>query len=232
MKYVGSKNRVAKHILPIMLAARQPGQWWVEPFVGGANLIDKVDGNRLGNDAHVYLIALLRAVQDGWVPPTEVSRELYQDVKRNSWAYPQRLVGFVGFPCSFGGVWLSGYANAKGRSFAAESNRNLTKQSKNLKGIIFKCGSYLGLEIPSNSLIYCDPPYGGTTPYKGADKFDHDVFWQWCRDKSAEGHTVFVSEYKAPDDFACVREVEHNSTVQVGPHQKRIERLFVHSSFF
>ena len=44
MKYMGSKNRVAKEILPIMLKER--GQrTWVEPFVGGANMIDKVDGN-------------------------------------------------------------------------------------------------------------------------------------------------------------------------------------------
>jgi DNA adenine methylase len=41
MKYMGSKNRIAKYILPIMLKER--GQRiWVEPFVGGANMIDKV----------------------------------------------------------------------------------------------------------------------------------------------------------------------------------------------
>jgi DNA adenine methylase len=34
MKYMGSKNRIAKEILPIMLKER--GQrTWVEPFVGG-----------------------------------------------------------------------------------------------------------------------------------------------------------------------------------------------------
>jgi len=44
MKYMGSKNRIAKHLLPIMLAERKPDQWWVEPFVGGANMIDKVEG--------------------------------------------------------------------------------------------------------------------------------------------------------------------------------------------
>lgn len=45
MKYMGSKRRVAKYILPIMLAERKPDQWWVEPFVGGGNMIDKVEGN-------------------------------------------------------------------------------------------------------------------------------------------------------------------------------------------
>nr|WP_319571429.1 DNA adenine methylase [uncultured Draconibacterium sp.] len=45
MKYMGSKNRIAKHILPIILKNRT-NELYVEPFVGGANLIDKVDGER------------------------------------------------------------------------------------------------------------------------------------------------------------------------------------------
>ena len=31
MKYMGSKNRIAKHILPIMLAERKLYQWWLGP---------------------------------------------------------------------------------------------------------------------------------------------------------------------------------------------------------
>ncbi len=34
MQYMGSKNKIAKHILPIMLAERGD-RVWVEPFVGG-----------------------------------------------------------------------------------------------------------------------------------------------------------------------------------------------------
>ena len=44
MKYMGSKNRIAKHILPIILKDRKENQYYVEPFVGGANMIDKVQG--------------------------------------------------------------------------------------------------------------------------------------------------------------------------------------------
>ena len=43
MKYMGSKNRIAKHLLPIILKDRKEGQWFVDTCVGGANLIDKVD---------------------------------------------------------------------------------------------------------------------------------------------------------------------------------------------
>ena len=54
MIYQGSKNKIAKYILPIMLEERKEGQAWVEPFVGGANLIDKVSGERFGNDSNIY----------------------------------------------------------------------------------------------------------------------------------------------------------------------------------
>lgn len=35
MKYLGSKARIAKEILPIILKDRKVGQYYVEPFVGG-----------------------------------------------------------------------------------------------------------------------------------------------------------------------------------------------------
>ena len=69
MKYMGSKARHAKELLPIILAGRTEGQWYVEPFVGGANMIDKVDGNRIGADINEYLIEFLSALQKGCVPP-------------------------------------------------------------------------------------------------------------------------------------------------------------------
>ena len=188
-------------------------------------MIDKVDGKRIGNDSHKHLIALHKALQDGWIPPTEVSKEMYYDVKANQQNYSDELIGFVGFLCSFGGKWWGGYAaNKKGDNYADRGSRALTKQAKNFKGIDFKCGNYLEMEIPPNSLIYCDPPYEGTTAYK--DALDHDTFWQWCRDKVSEGHIVFVSEYNAPEDFRCVKEVQHKTTLDKNSQYKRVEKLF------
>ena len=59
MKYMGSKNRIAKEILPIMLKEREE-RTWVEPFVGGANIIDKVQGNRIGNDNQEMLLHFIK----------------------------------------------------------------------------------------------------------------------------------------------------------------------------
>lgn len=50
-------------------------------------------------------------------------------------------------------------------------------------------------------MIYCDSPYQGTTGYK-TGTFDHDKFFEWCREMKAKGNVVFVSEYDAP--FECV----------------------------
>ena len=47
MKYMGSKARFTKEILPIILKDRKPEQWYIEPFAGGMNAICEVSGNRL-----------------------------------------------------------------------------------------------------------------------------------------------------------------------------------------
>ena len=47
MKYVGSKRRYIKEILPLILSNREKGQYYVEPFVGGFNVMEHVNGNRI-----------------------------------------------------------------------------------------------------------------------------------------------------------------------------------------
>ena len=60
---------------------------------------------------------------------------------------------------------------------------------------------YRNIKIPKNSIIYCDIPYKGSKQYSTSKDFNHDEFWEWCRDMSKQGHTVFISEYSAPKDF-------------------------------
>jgi len=233
MTYMGSKRRIAKYILPIMLRERK-GMPWVEPFVGGANMIDKVlTGVRIGSDVHKYLIDLLIAVRDGWIPPETVTEEEYKKIKTNPGLYESRLVGFVGFGCSFGGKWWNGYARDKEglRNFARESKNNLLKQASSLKGIDFRNCSYDKLILPPEPcLIYCDPPYSKTSKYKGIETFDSNKFYQWCRDRKEEGHTVFVSEYNAPDDFELVWQMEItcaiNNQKTKNRNTKRTEKLY------
>lgn len=233
MKYMGSKARHAKELLPIIMADRKPGQWYVEPFVGGANMIDKVDGNRIGNDAHLHLIAMWQAVSEGLLPPAFVSESDYADFAKDKPISPE--CGFVGFSLSFGGKFFGGYrrdvAGTKGciENMKTQSRRAyqaMEKQAKSLRGVRFSNMSYADLEVPSNSIIYCDPPYAGTTKY-ATDAFDHGAFWIWCDKMVDEGHQVFVSEYNAPDHWECVWKKEVNNTlVKDTGSKKGVERLF------
>ena len=228
MVYMGSKNRIAKELIPIITQHLQPNQWYVEPFVGGANMIDKIEHPyKLGADNNKYLIALLEAVQNGQELPEYITKDEYIAVKTNKDNYPDWYVGFVGFVCSFRGKFFGGYSGyyttktGIQRNYIKERINNILKQ--NLDGIKLVCSSYDALDIPANSVIYCDPPYNGTTKYK--DSFDSDAFWQWCRDKAKEGHTVYVSEYNAPEDFKCIWEKQINSNLG-GTSKTATEKLF------
>ncbi len=227
MKYMGSKNRIAKYILPIILKDRKEGQYYVEPFCGGCNLIDKVDGNRIGADTNKYLIALLLKLQEGWVPPS-ISKEEYLLIKDNKENYPDYLLGYVGFQLTFSSQWFGSYRrdNTGLRDYSKEAIKNIVAQTPNLKSIIFKESSYNELEIPPNSIIYCDPPYKDTAGYLD-NVIDYLHFYQWCRDRKAEGHTIFISEYAMPDDFICIWQKEQVSSLAKDTGSKRaIEKLF------
>lgn len=227
MVYMGSKNRIAKELIPIIKI--QPNQFYVEPFVGGANMIDKIQHPyKIGSDSNKYLIALLKYVQDRFQLPEFISKEEYIKVKDNKDNYPDWYVGFI---CSFRGKFFGGYSGlyytkvGKERNYQQERSNNLLKQ--NLKDIVFKCYSYDYLYIPDNSVIYCDPPYQDTTKYK--DDFDSNKFWDWCRIKVSEGHKVYISEYNAPDDFICIWEKAINSNLG-NSSKKATEKLFIHKS--
>ena len=238
MKYMGSKNRIAKHILPIMLKDRKEGQFWVEPFVGGANMIDKVDGNRIGADINEYLIKFWKALQFGFVPPEHISKEYYYQIKEDK-NTDKVMTLWAGICCSYGGKWFGGYINdykenrrlKNGRlpNHQTESRNSILKQIPKIIEVTFKNCSYNELDIPDNSIIYCDPPYENTTSYK--DSFSHKEFWEWCRNKAKEGHIIFISEYNAPNDFECIMQVETNTQLGNGcntGNQKKIEKLFTY----
>lgn len=233
MKYMGSKARHAKDILPIILAERKPGQVYVEPFVGGANTLDKVAGNRVGADFNPHLMAMWKAIADGWTPPSLVSEEDYAKLAKTRPVTAE--CGYVGFSMSFGGKFFGGYrrdvAGTKGCvvNMKTQSRRSLTAmmaQQKALAGVDFRHCGYQDLIVPPASIIYCDPPYAGTTKY-ATGAFDHAAFWQWCDDRHAEGHSVFVSEYTAPPHWQCVWEKTVNNTLTKDTGSKQgVERLF------
>ena len=227
---MGSKNRIAKYILPIMLAEAEKNNitTWVEPFVGGGNMIDKVPESytRIGYDLNPHTIAAMLGIRD-FVDelPESISELYYKEIKKTP---PHPITSWVRYECSFGAKFENGFArNNQGTNYALCGKNLALKQSPKIQSVEFVCASYKDIKI-ENALIYCDPPYQGTTGYK-TGVFNHEEFFQWCRDMKSKGNIVFVSEYNAPDDFEVVwqGEIKTNfSSQRKEATHKAVEKLF------
>lgn len=231
MKYMGSKNRIAKEILPIILKDRKEGQYYVEPFCGGCNTIDKVDGNRIASDNNYYLIRLYESLLNGYNPIDFISREMFYEIKNNKESFDPELVALCGVLASYNGNWFRAYGGysatktGKDRNFYEEGLRGLLKQLPLLKDIQFKHSEYYNLEIPLNSIIYNDAPYDNVDKTYKEKNFDYNRYWNWLREKHQEGHQIFVSEYNAPDDFTCIWSKKLGKT-HPNQQNQNIEKLF------
>lgn len=241
MKYMGSKSRIAKYIVPILQKKINEKKilTYVEPFVGGANVIDKIKANeKIGCDKSKYLIALYENLDKIDTLPELISREHYSEVRE---CYNKKLgifedwyIGAIGFLASYNAKFFGGYAgitNTKEgvRNYYDEAKRNLKKQVKDLTSINWYCGDYRELcSNYKNCLIYCDPPYYGTTQYDVSKDFNYDEFWQWCREMSKE-NIVIISEHQAPEDFEVIWEAPVKRTMNNARHTDATEKLFVFS---
>ena len=231
MKYVGSKNRISKFLYPIIqdYIVKYNPEYYIEPFVGGANMIDKiVHPYKVGYDNNEYLIELLKQARDNIDSfPDTYDENFYQEVKKyKDEKFEKWLVGLVGF-CTFSAKWFGGFPHGAGRDIVNESIRNLKKQSPKLQGILFQRKDFKEIDPEkfSDCLFYCDPPYKGTLQYS-KEKFDYDFFYEWCR-RLSKNNIVLISEYTMPEDFKCIWSHENTCQVQIGKQQKRIEKYYL-----
>ena len=248
MKYMGSKNRIAKQILPIILKNRTKEQYYIEPFVGGANLIDKVDGKRIGLDINPYLISLFKGLQDNKPIILDITKELYNEAREQYnnerkgsstiKTFTTFELGWIGFMASANGRFFDGgysgktkIKNGSIRDYIQESINNILKQKNNLVDIDFYNTSFEDFDYPKNSIIYCDIPYKDTKLYSFSKNFDYIYFYNWAKKMKNEGHEVFVSEYSMPNEFECIWEQEVKSSLSMnnthGEVKTSIERLFI-----
>lgn len=231
MVYVGSKSRISKFLVPII----QKILWdnniktYIEPFVGGANIIDKIQcENKYGYDSHSGLIEIYKGIQGGWAPPLHCSEDMYKDAKVGKIEDP--LKSYIGFEASYGSKYFGGFARgfksdgATPRDIYNERTRNFIKQIPDLLNIEFECKDYLEIDV-RESLIYCDPPYANTTKYS-TKNFDHNIFWKWVRSLSLN-NIVLVSEFSAPADFKSIWSIERQNSLDVNKTHKRVENLYV-----
>lgn len=232
MKYMGSKSRIAKDIVLIIQGYIDKGDTdvYVEPFVGGANVIDKIECDiRIGVDCNPYLIELFRYVQRGGMLPNKISREEYVNVREHKEQYEPWLVGCVGYLASYNGKFFGGYSGrvltkiGMVRDYYDESKRNLLRQAKKIKSVEFIKDDYRNLKC-NGCVIYCDPPYAGTTGY--VDSFDNEEFWNVVREWS-KNNIVLVSEQVAPPDFKVVWQKDIVRTQDNQSRKIITEKLFI-----
>lgn len=241
MRYQGGKARTGKRIAEVLRRINNTEGFfraYVEPFVGACGVMQYtgvMGPPRYGSDLRREVIEMWQAVQQGWTPP-EITEEVWRAAKEDPASTPPALLGFLGTGCSYGGVWFSSFVkdSRPGRNPVREAVNGLAYRAQNIMDVVFRHRDYRE-SIPkseSRCLVYCDPPYQGVGTYKGLEPFDHEVFWQWVRDTTRQGHVVTVSEYSAPDDFECIWSAKVPSDLQ-GHHTKagakrpsKIEKLW------
>ena len=237
MKYMGSKSRITKYIIPIIQSEiDKSGYDYWEPFCGGCNVIDKIIASkRFASDIHPQLIAMWQKLQEdtSWIPES-VSYEQYSDVRSYPEKYPDWYVGWVGFIASYNGRYFDGgYAKTivsktgVERNYYDEAKRNILKQLPLLSDVKFINCDYKDRH-PQNLVIYCDPPYQDTKKYSTGN-FDHNLFWDTMRLWS-EDNIVLISEENAPEDFRCIWQQEITRTQDNRKRSVSIEKLFKYNS--
>lgn len=241
MKYMGSKAKIAKFIVPIIQQKIEESgaRYYLEPFAGGCNVIDKVQAKyRIASDKNEYLIALFRHLQSGGELPETVTREEYNEAreayKNSGRGLTKWYIGAVGFLASYNGRFFdggyAGYGKDKGRvrDYYQESRNNILNQMQQggIFGVDFACKDYKDF-TPQGCVIYCDPPYEGTKQYGNARTFDYKEFWEVMRTWSRRNNIVLISELSAPDDFITIWEKEVDRSMKAKEHFRATEKLFM-----
>lgn len=236
MKYVGSKQKISKYIVPIIQKYIDDNKitQYIEPFVGGASIIDKIDCNfKYGFDIDEIPISIFnhykKFPQDLDRLPKIISKEDFYKI-RDDKSYPNwfrsSIMLFASYNSRVYGGCYGAMAKIKDgtiRNYYQEAINNLRKQLPLLKNIKFQQMDYKDL-IAENCVIYNDPPYTSGIGY--SIKFDHNKFWNWVREMS-KNNIVITSEYEAPDDFECIWEMPVKTHMNNRNKLNKIEKLFI-----
>ncbi len=232
MAYLGGKAKGAEHILSVLNHPTFDGIEYIEPFCGYGHILRRVTNKKsyTAADNNPLLITLIKHIQKTKGEHPTITPKEYQILRENPKSNPLKAA-YAAFCYSYNGNYFGGFVEKyKGRNYPAERKRYYDQLHENptFHKTHFHNTDYTKFKQSSNKLIYCDPPYAGTTEYHST--FDNAAFWEDVRKMSKDNY-VFVSEYTAPDDFVCLTQKEkRNSVAGRGATRKRMEKLFVHKS--
>lgn len=234
MTYRGGKNRFAKEILHFMPIS----YFFIEPFMGGGGMTRHAVkcgkfSEFLCSDANDWIIHYYNELKSGWLPRENYWPDDYERI-RDAWKkqdfneFSKAEMILVGHCMSLYGFFMN-KQKAIGSRTRIPHKYPIINAKKDLMWVnLVKISNslYDELVLPDNpSVIYCDPPYLGTSGYLNVPEFDHDKFYEWVRLKS-KIHYVYISESKMPDDFTCIwsRKLGGNGKIS----RSRVENLFIH----
>ena len=230
MRYQGGKSKIATAIATKIRELHPMATEIWEPFCGGGGVTGallRAGFNVHASDNHEDLILMWHAAQRGDDVFGSTTEAEYGLLRASA---PSARRGFIGYSMSFGGSWFGGFArdSTGKRDFALEAARNNAKILAS-GSVEFKLADYTA--TPDRALVYLDPPYLGTKPYKDAPAFDHDAFWKWVQQRSG---ATFISELSGPEDMQIVWRkdlVSSNSrnsptSKATASHEPREERLY------
>ena len=154
MQYFGGKAKIAKYIVPYLEGVRKENQIFIEPFVGGANIVSQMSGKRKAYDFNEYLIEMYKGVQNGYELPDSLTEEEYKYIREHK-DEDKVLTGFVGFGCSFAGKWFGGYArNKQNHNYCKASKNSLMKKMSTMADVEFDWRDYKSLFLLVNYPLY------------------------------------------------------------------------------
>jgi DNA adenine methylase len=234
MHYLGgkfrSKKQICEHLKDII--EKNDIKEYIEPFCGSLWITTELskhdlDINYTVSDTHKALIAMWKAMQQGWEPdfPDDLAEleKIYDDLKVTKHAEFTPMHGFIGFGCGYSGKYFGGFCRSRGRNHAHDAWNSIKKRKlPHLSKFNFDCCDYKKYNDVKGALIYCDPPYDKTTKY--SNDFDSLAFWDWVREMSKD-NIVLISECQAPDDFESVLDSQVDRGMRYGKDNSKFSIL-------
>ena len=171
---------------------------YVEPFVGMCGVFQYIpelleEMDYIAGDINGSVVEMWRALQRGWKPPQEYSREKYLKLRETRRNTPDSAIkGYVGHQYSYGGIYFGAYRGDYVPKLDCSAARKRVQEiAQRLATTKFYVGDYRQFSKIKGYIMYLDPPYS-----KGANKyvvgFKFKEFLSWAR-KMAQYNLVFIS---------------------------------------
>jgi len=235
MRYLGGKSRLGGRIVQAILDDLGIKRLTLAVDLcsgagGVTHRLADVSDRVIAVEAHPGLVALMRAVQGGWVPPQNVTREEY----KASFALPVEdpLATFMGFGCAFAGDWRHGFAfdNSGKHNYALQAGNALRRDNRvNVEHV--NADATLWAVPEGLQVAYCDPPYEGTSGYAAVPTTQPaGTWWRRLAEIASPTCACYLSEYAdAPPAGVEARQVweaqAHGNGLTKGTKTERLWRV-------